>query len=55
MVDNGYSSIITAISLARDKDVLTVELGERKHTEAIVIKCEKEKKKKEKRGGCMRS
>ena len=39
MVDNGYSSIITAESLARDKHVLTVEPGERKHIETIVIKC----------------
>jgi len=41
MVDNGYSSIITAESLARDKDVLTAEPGERKDIETMVIKMQK--------------
>jgi len=39
MVDNGYSSIITAKSLAGDKDVLTVEPDNRKHIETIVVRC----------------
>ena len=35
--DDEYSSIITAESLVRDEDVLTVELENRKHIKTVVI------------------
>jgi len=35
------SSIITAESLARDEDVLTVEPGNRKHIKTVVMRCKK--------------
>jgi len=44
VVDGGYSSIITAESLARDKVVLTVEPEYRKHIKTIVIRCKKMRK-----------
>jgi len=41
MLDDEYTSIITAESLARDENGLTVESGNRKHIGTVVIRCKK--------------